>query len=204
MSLWLAALVLAAVPESRQLTFPSLPAKLQPLLLAQQKKALQAGAEPLWLVQQVDAGEGQALWVLGGPQPRFCRASGCSVRVYLARGGRFRLVGETRGRLVAVDETVAPPSLQFAEDQAPGQERWRSLLWKGDRYQATPPQERFVDPLTHQAVTAEDLDQAARDEASQGHFAAVAGRLSLLCRAGCTSDQKARLKDAQMKAGLGR
>jgi hypothetical protein len=157
---FVAALVCAAVPESQQLTFPSLPVKLQPLLQAQQKKASQSSAEPIWLAQKIPAGKDQALWILTGPQPRFCRPSGCAVHVYLAHEGRFRLVGETRGWLSDVGDTGATLDLRFAEDEAPGQQRWHSLTWKVDRYEVAPAQVRFLDPITHEWISAEELDSA--------------------------------------------
>jgi hypothetical protein len=196
------ALVVAAVPETQQLTFPSLPAKLQPLVQSQQKKALQSSNEPIWLVQKIPAAFGKALWILAGPQPRFCRSSGCAIHVYLADAGRFRLVGETRGRLADVDESGATLDLRFAEEEAPGQERWHSLTWKGDRYEVAPPLVRFRDPITREWVSADELDRAARDSMKEGHFAAATGRWTLLCHAGCNKEQKELLDTSQVRAGL--
>jgi len=193
----------AAVPESQQLTFPSLPAKLQPLLQSQQKKALQASAEPIWLVQKIEAAGGKVLWILAGPQPRFCRPTGCAVHVYLADRGRFRLVGESRGRLNLVDDSGASIDLRFAEEEAPGQERWHSLAWKNDRYEAAAPLVRFRDPITREWISAEELERAAKESTAQGHFAAASGRWTLLCHAGCSKEQKEALKEVESKAGLG-
>ena len=196
------ALVSAAVPESEQLTFPSLPVKLQPLLQAQQKKALQASAEPIWLVQKIEAAYGKSLWILAGPEPRFCRPSGCSIHVYLADGAHFRLVGETRGRLIEVDESGMSLDLRFAEEEAPGQERWHSLTWKADRYQVAAPQVRFRDPITREWISADELDRAARESLAQGHFAAASGRWALLCHASCNKEQRDLFKTAEGNAGL--
>jgi large subunit ribosomal protein L25 len=59
-----------------------------------------------------------------------------------------------------------------------------------------------LDPITHEWISADELDRAAKESVAQGHFAAASGRWTLLCHAGCSKEQKESLKSAQSKAGL--
>ena len=187
---WLLCALLGILPPSEPYAESSLPAEIAKALAPR-------AADGLYGVRRFREPD-RALWLVTLP----CHKEGvaCPTRLFLADAKGYREVGKASGDLVDADpEDGVPRELWF---HTRGSSKETVLELAEGKYSAHQAPRRYRDPLTRERIDADELRSRGMTDLKEGHFAAAAGRYSLLCEDPCPVLDVETLATALLQARL--